>query len=323
MHISAPVVGEQLQNDEFGELNWPKTPVCRFTTNGGLHVLRKKGVVVGGESPHIAVKLKCKCWHCPECRVKKAKAWRTRLGANLTTALAEGRVPFILSVEKGQWRTVSKRFARADARWCAVETDHGRFVIGAALPGRLPKDATEVDAELAFALLDKYAVEVANRTYRKAEQGQPNQPNQPITACRGWKAEKAEGQYSMVGRSPTRDPVELRSLLGSNNIPAQTVKTPDGWVIRFRATPEALSQALFKHEVKERRSPGTSPPNSGQSGWNCLTSTSSGAKTGADVPGSSQPTFPVPGPTRSPSPLTTSFGHPTGSGLPKVIRRRQ
>lgn len=299
MHISAPIVGEQLQNGESGELIWPKNPTCRFARNGGLHVLRKKGIV-GADAQHIVVGLKCKCWHCPDCRVTKAKGWHARLAANLTTSLAEGRVPFVLSVARGGWDTVSRRLARADARWLSVSTDFGRFVIGAALPGHLPKDATEVDAELAFALLDKYAVEVANRTYRKAEQGMPNLPNQPITACRAWKAAKAEGQYSMVGRSPTRDPVELRSLLGNNNIQAKTIKTPDGWVIRFRATPDALTEAFYRHEVYLRQ-PGTSPQNSGQSGSKCHGEGSKAVETGGDVPVFSASAFPSPAPRRSPS----------------------
>lgn len=309
MNANAHVVADQVRNEESGELNWPKNPICRFTTNGGLHILRKKGLA-GAESPHIVVRLKCKCWHCPECRVIKAKGWRTRLAENLSAAFADGRVPFVLSVGKAEWLSVSRRFVRADAKWCAVETDYGRFVIGASLPDRLPKGATEVDAELAFALLDRYAVEVANRTFSKADKGQPHQPHQPFTACRAWKAANEKKEYEMVGRSPTRDPVELRSILGNNNIPAKTVKTQDGFVIRFRATPDALSHAFYKHEVSYLRTAGTSPLNSGESDWKCHSPQSVQAQSGGDVPVFSACAYEDQGPKsgiRLPDPLR---GHP-------------
>lgn len=301
MNIIAPIGADQVQDVESAKLNWPKNPTCRFSRNGGLHVLRKKGIV-GADAQHIVVGLKCKCWHCPDCRVTKAKGWHARLTANLTTAFAEGRVPFVLSVQKAEWGAASRRFERADARWCAVETDYGRFAIGAALPGRLPTGATAVDAELAFALLDKYAVEVAGRQdFRKAEKDQPSQPNQPFTACRAWKAPNEKKEYEMVGRAPTRDPVELRTLLGNNNIPAKTIKTQDGWVIRFRATPDALADAFYRHEVNYLRTAATSPLNSGKSGWKCHGEESVEVQTGGDVAVFSACAFADQGPTRSPS----------------------
>lgn len=313
MHPSVHIAETQLQNDgiiEVGELTWPTYPTCRFSTHGGPYVLRQKcGGAPGGDSKHIIVRLKCKCWHCPECRVNRAKAWRTRLSAYMTTAFVEGRVPFVMSVEVPNWGTVSKRLQRAGAYYCTVETGGGLFVIGAAVADQIPKDAMTVDEEEAFRSLDKYILEVAGRGFKDGQR------NRPITACKAWKAPKEEKEYAMVGPAPTKNPVELRSLLGNNHIPCKTIKTEEGWVIRFRATPEALSAAFYNSEVNIRREAGTSPLSEGKSALNGVGFGSKEAEKASDVPTSSGFAYETQEPRRLtglPMPIRR---HPTGSGI--------
>lgn len=276
MNTIASLGGEQHQNGEVDDRDGPKWPTarpCAYAASGKTtpFVLRRKGPA-GGAAQHVVVKLKCKCWSCPGCRVRKAKGWHSRIAAYLTTAFAEGRVPFVMGVAGGDWKAVSKRFARADARYCSIRPEggseagadaNGRTVIGAALPDRMPAGATAVTAAEAFDLLDRYAVAVANRTFEKFAGG--GRQNRPMSACRAWKKADEEKEYVMVGRAPRRDPVELKSFLNGHRIDCRTVQTDDGWVMRFVATERAVGEIFYNREVKDKRQTGTPPPFEGTS----------------------------------------------------------
>lgn len=294
MNHSTSSDADQLQN---GELNWPEVPICRFSIYGDAYVLRKKGSgggIAGGQAQHIVSKLKCKLWSCPACRVVKSKAWRMRLRAYLATAFAEGRVPFIITqVDKSEWNTINRRLSRADARYCMVDTDANRLVIGAAVAGQVPKGAHEIDEELAYALLDKHILDISGRSYNK-NLIKKGSANRPISACRAWKAPPEEREYEMVGRAPTRDPIELKTLLGNNQIIAKTFEKDGGWLMRFRATPDQLSSVFYNTGVREVREESTARDNSAKSALKSAKEESKEVEKAFEGPSSSEGGCPIP-----------------------------